>query len=151
MTNLSQKIKGERKAEGGDSYGISETEATASKDKGKVSIISSVHSLHFLWITSLGTIYSKCLASGCLMLAVSPSLIWEMPDPCLNLSPAHWHPLDPPCPYGDAAGTPGWSSGRAALPDLCSHKLYSFGLQESLTLTHLPTRNHTSPSSRRLP
>lgn len=33
--------------EGEHSYGISKTEATASKDKRKVSIIISVHSLHF--------------------------------------------------------------------------------------------------------
>lgn len=35
VTNLSQNVKGERNAEGEDSYGISKTEATASKVKRK--------------------------------------------------------------------------------------------------------------------
>lgn len=35
VTNLSQNVKGERNAEGEDSYGISKTQATASKVKRK--------------------------------------------------------------------------------------------------------------------
>lgn len=67
-------------------------------------MIILVHSLHFLWITSLGAIYSQCLASGCLLLASLHFWLRKCLIPVwTERNPAHWYPRCPLCPYREAS------------------------------------------------